>query len=68
MKKERSHLPYLTYITAFVIGVILFASLWKTILGAASSSAVLAGMAGVAIAVTAFWIWNEFKNKDRKEK
>jgi len=67
MKKERIHLPNLAYIAAFVIGVILFALLWKAIVGVASSAAVLAGMAGVAVTVIAFRTWNGFKNQDRKD-
>lgn len=60
-------MPNLAYIAAFIIGVILFASLWKSIGGLASSAAVLAGMAGVAVAVLMFRIWNEFKNQDHKD-
>jgi len=67
MKKEKIHLPNLAYIAAFVIGVILFASLWKTFGGMVSSAAVLAGMAGVAVTVIGFWVWNESKNQDRKD-
>ena len=67
MKKERIHFPNLASIAAFVIGVILFALLWKTIGGVASNAAVLAGMAGVAVAVIAFRFWNGFKNQDRKD-
>jgi glucan phosphoethanolaminetransferase (alkaline phosphatase superfamily) len=67
MKHARIHFPNLSYIAAFVIGVILFASFWKTWFGSASSSIVLAGMAGVAVAVTIFWLRNEFKNSKDKD-
>jgi hypothetical protein len=67
MKKGRSYLPNLAYIAAFIIGVIFFASLWKSIGGTASSSAVIAGMAGVAVTVFGFRIWNELKNREHKE-
>lgn len=62
MKASGIHLSntsYITAITAFVIGVILFAVFMKSIFGAASSAMVLAGMAGVAITVTAFRIRQE---------
>jgi len=62
MKSDRTHLPTHSYIAAFVIGVILFASFWKAWVGWASSVMVLAGMAGVAVVVTVFWLWNELKN------
>lgn len=68
MKGARIHIPNLSLISAFVTGVILFASLWRTLFGAASSAIVLAGMAGVAIMVTAFWLWNEFKISKDKDK
>ena len=67
MKKERIHFPNLASIAAFVIGVILFAAFWKAIVDVASSATVLAGMAGVAVAVIAFRFWNGFKNQDRKD-
>ncbi len=68
MKHERIHIPNLSYITAFVIGVILFAVFWKAWFGSATSGVVLAGMAGVAVAVTAFWLRNEIQHHNRKEK
>ena len=68
MKHERIHIPNFSYIAAFVIGVILFASIWKVWFGSASSAVVLAGMAGVAVAVTVFRIGNEIKHRNNKEK
>ena len=62
MKHRRLHIPILSYIAAFVIGVILFASLWRAWFGSASSTIVLAGMTGVAVAVTLSWLRNELKN------
>ena len=68
MKHERIHIPSISYIAAFVIGVILFASIWNMWFGSASSVMVLAGMAGVAVAVTAFWLRNEIQHHNNKEK
>ena len=68
MKHERIHIPNLSYIAAFVIGVILFALIWKAWFGSASSAVVLAGMISVIIAVTAFWLRNEIQNRKNKEK
>lgn len=68
MKHERIHIQNLSYIAAFVIGVILFASIWKAWFGSASSAVVLAGMAGAAVAVTAFWLRNEIQHRNNKEK
>ena len=67
MKHTRIHFPNLSYMAAFVIGVILFASLWKAWFGSASSLILLAGMLGVAAAVTIFWLRNEFKNAKKND-
>jgi predicted membrane-bound spermidine synthase len=67
MKHARIHLPNLSYVAAFIIGVILFAAFWKSWFGSASSSIVLAGMAGVAAVVTIFWLRNELKNSKDKD-
>jgi hypothetical protein len=67
MKVSRIHFPNISFIAAFVIGVILFAVFMKSLFGAASSAMVLSGMAGVAIAVTAFRIRQEL-HSHKKEK
>lgn len=67
MKHESIHIPNLSYIAAFVIGVILFASIWKAWFGSASSTVVLAGLAGVAVIVTAFRIRNEIQHRNNKK-
>lgn len=67
MKRQRIHMPTLSYIAAFVIGVILFAVFWKTLMGAASNAVVLAGMVGVAVAVTFFWLRNENEHHIKKD-
>jgi len=60
MKHEKIHIPNLSYIAAFVIGVIMFAVFWKMMFGSASSLVVLTGMIGAATAVTLFWLRNEY--------
>jgi|GEM_PF-832851 hypothetical protein len=59
MKHTNIHMANLSYIAAFVIGVIFFAVLWRMLIGSASGLAVLAGMIGAATAVTLFWLRNE---------
>jgi len=61
-------MPTLSYIAAFVIGVILFAVILKGFFGSASSAIVLAGMAGVAVMVAAFWIRDETAHHNPKDK
>lgn len=67
MKVSRIHFSNLSFIAAFVIGVILFAVFMKSLFGTASSAMVLSGMAGVAIAVTAFRI-RQALDSHKKEK
>jgi hypothetical protein len=66
MKVSRIHFPNISFIAAFVIGVILFAVFMKSLFGTASSSMVVAGMAGVAIAVTAFRIRQELHSHNKE--
>ena len=58
-------MPNLSYIAAFVIGVIWFAVIWKMLFGSASSLVVLAGMIGAATAVTLFWLRNENQHRGK---
>jgi hypothetical protein len=59
MKKSRMHV--LSYLASLVIGAILFAIFWRWMFGSGSSAFVIAGIAGVVIAVIIFLLWNEFK-------
>lgn len=68
MKHEKIHMPNLSYIAAFFIGVILFAVIWKMLFGSASSAVVLAGMVGAVVAVTIFWLRNEYQHHIKKGK
>lgn len=59
MKHTKIHMPNLSYIAAFVIGVILFAVIWKMLFGSVSSAVALAGMLGAVVAAIVFWLRNE---------
>jgi hypothetical protein len=52
MKRSKLHL--FSYMAALVIGAVLFAVLWKWLVGSASSTVVIVGIAGVVIAVSVF--------------
>jgi hypothetical protein len=58
MKNNNKPWNAISYLSAFVIGVILFAVVWKNLFGSASGAVVLAGMAGVATAVAIVSIRN----------
>ncbi|MCK6568206.1 MAG: hypothetical protein AB1509_01220 [Chloroflexota bacterium] len=62
MKHEKIHMPNLSYIAAFVIGMIFFAVLWRMLFGSASGLMVLVGMIGTATTVTIFWLRNEYQH------
>ncbi|MCX6056771.1 MAG: hypothetical protein NTW69_01275 [Chloroflexi bacterium] len=64
MKQDEIKVPYISYLAAFVIGVISFASIWKAWFGSASSAVILVGMAGVAFAISLFWLYKKSKNKE----
>lgn len=67
MKNAKVHMPNISYIAAYVIGVILFAVFWKTLMGTASSMVVLVGMVGVAVAEAVFWLRNENQHHIKKD-
>lgn len=68
MKPQKIHMPALAFISAFVIGVILFATFWKMLFGSASGLVILAGMAGTAVAVIVFWFRNEIQHRNDQDK
>lgn len=67
MKASRIHLSNISYIAAFVIGVILFTVLMKNFFDTASNAMILAGMSGVAVAVTAFRIRQALHSHKKKK-
>ena len=58
MKNKKSNLSTITYIAAFLIGVILFWSFGKNWLGFESMLVFIAGAIGVAVSVIIFGVWN----------
>jgi len=68
MKSKRIHISALAFISAFVIGVILFTTFWKMLFGSASGLVVLAGMAGTAIAVIVSWLHHEIQHRKDQDK
>ena len=66
MRNDKANLPAITYISAFLIGVILFRLLGKNWLDLESKLVFLAGIMGVLVAVSIFWVWNA--NHNRKDK
>ena len=67
MKNENGNWSTITYISAFLIGVILFWSFGKGWLNLESTSVFLAGLVGVAVAVLTFGAWNIYHNSNHKE-
>lgn len=66
MKKNSPHLT--SYLAALVIGMILFATFWKWLVGPASSVVFLAGTMGVMVAVTLYLVYNRIKHSDNDER
>ena len=67
MKNEIRNWSTGTYISAFLIGILLFWSFGKNWLYLESALVVLAGLFDVAVAVLAFGAWNVFHNSHPKE-
>jgi high-affinity Fe2+/Pb2+ permease len=67
MKNENRNWSTISYIAAFLTGVILFWSLGKDWLNLESPLIFLAGLLGVAVAVFVFGAWNIHHNSHHKE-
>ncbi len=62
MKTEKGNWSTIAYVSAFLIGVILFWSFGKDWLNLESMLVFLAGLLGVALVVLVFGLWNIFQN------
>ena len=67
MKNDKKYWSAFSYVSAFLIGVILLWSLGKNWLNLESESVFLAGLIGVAVAVLLFGAWNILRNSDHKD-
>jgi len=66
MNNENRNWSAISYISAFLIGAILFWSFGKDWLDLESVFVLLAGLIGVALAVLAFGAWNIYHNSHHK--
>ncbi|MCA9999256.1 MAG: hypothetical protein KDE56_26005 [Anaerolineales bacterium] len=67
MKNDKANWSTISYIAAFLIGVILFRSFGNDWLHLESPLMFLAGLIGIAVAVLAFGAWNLYYNSRHKE-
>ena len=67
MKGNKVIWPSVSYVSAFLIGVILFWAIGKSWLNLESASVFLAGLIGVAVSVLVFGTWNILRNSDHKD-
>jgi len=67
MKNDKTNWTVISYVSAFLIGVILFWSFGKNWLDLESASVFLAGLIGVAVAVLAFGVWNIIHQSNHKD-
>ena len=62
MNNNKTNLPTVAYISAFVIGVILLWSIGKAWLDFESGVVFIAGVVGVAVSVITFAVWNTIRH------
>ena len=62
MKTDRGNTPVIVYVSAFLIGVILFWSFGKNWLDFESKLVFTAGVVGVAVSVIIFGVWNMIRH------
>ena len=68
MKNNKANLPAIIYVSAFLIGVILFWSFGNDWLNLESGLVFLSGLIGVAVAVILFGVWNIIRHSNNKDK
>ena len=66
MKNDKTKWHTITYLSAFLVGVILFWSVGKNWLNLESALVFLAGLIGVAISVLVFGAWNDRHKSNHK--
>jgi len=67
MKNDKANWSTISYIAAFLLGVVLFWLLGKDWLNFESPLIFLVGLIGIAVAVLAFGAWNIYYNSHHKE-
>jgi uncharacterized membrane protein len=67
MKTDKANWSTISYIAAFLLGVVLFWSFGKDWLTFESPLIFLVGLIGIAVAVLAFGAWNIYYNSRHKE-
>lgn len=67
MKNNKTNLHTLSYLSAFLMGVILFWSLGKNWLDLGSMLVFIAGLIGVAVPVLIWGVWSILRNSRHKE-
>jgi len=67
MNNNNRPLSTISYLCAFLIGVILFWSFGKNWLNLESMLVFFAGLIGVAVPVLIFGVWNILRNSRHKE-
>jgi SNF family Na+-dependent transporter len=67
MKNSKENFSAISYLCAFIIGVILFWSFGKYWLDLTSTLVFLAGLIGVAVSVLFIGAWNIFKHSEKHD-
>ncbi len=67
MNSNKENFPTISYLCAFIIGVILFWSFGKYWLDLTSALVFLVGLIGVAVAVLLIGTWNIFKHSGKQD-
>jgi uncharacterized membrane protein len=65
MKNSKVGFSTISYLCAFIIGVVLFWSFGEYWLGLTSTLVFLAGLIGVAVSVLFVGAWNIFRHSER---
>jgi Na+-driven multidrug efflux pump len=65
--EQQYELPWIAYIIAFLIGILLFLFFGKTVLGIEPNMLWIAVLMGLSASAVVFWVWGQIRTKNRDE-
>jgi Na+-driven multidrug efflux pump len=64
---QRYELPWIAYVIAFLIGILLFLFFGKTVFGIEPNLIWIAVLMGLSASAVIFWVWGQIRKKNKDE-
>lgn len=65
--EQQYELPWIAYILAFLIGILLFLFFGKAVLGIEPNMLWIAVLMGLSASAVVFWVWGQIHKKNKDE-